>query len=203
MYFFTVPDILKKIYGKNITWKMDPSEKSIWLTFDDGPNPAVTPWVLDILKKYDAKATFFCLGKNVESNPEIFKTIIREGHSVGNHSYSHKNGWCTHSNVYIADVEKCNQYVNAKFFRPPYGKLKPSQLQQLKQKYSIILWSLISGDFDINLKKEKCLDAVLNYTKSGTIIVFHDSLKAKEKLEFVLPKFLEHFKNLGYTFPAL
>jgi peptidoglycan/xylan/chitin deacetylase (PgdA/CDA1 family) len=203
MYFFSTLKILKKFYSKNIIWEMNAAEKSIWLTFDDGPDPVVTPWVLEELKKYKAKATFFCLGKNVESHPEIYESIIKEGHSVGNHSYDHKNGWRTLTKDYIADIEKCSHFVTSGLFRPPYGKIKPSQFNKLKQKYDIVLWSLMSGDFDINLSKEKCLDIVLSYTKNGTIILFHDSPKAKEKLEFVLPKFLEHFSNLGYSFPAL
>jgi len=203
MYFFSTPFILKKSFRKSIVWEMDNAEKSIWLTFDDGPDPLVTPFVLEELKKYNAKATFFCLGKNVEAHPETFELIRKYGHKIGNHSYSHKNGWVTCAKKYIADVEKGNTIIQSQLFRPPYGKIKPSQLSQLKKKYTIVLWSLMGGDFDINLTKEKCLDIVLSYTKSGTIIVFHDNLKAKEKLFFVLPKFLEHFNNLGYSFNAL
>jgi len=203
MYFFSTPLIFKKGFGKNIVWEKRNAEKSIWLTFDDGPDPLVTPFILEELKKYNAKATFFCLGKNVESNPEIFEMISKYGHKVGNHSYSHFNGWATDSKKYIADVESCNLLVKSKLFRPPYGKIKLSQFRKLKEKYTIVLWSLMSGDFDINISKEKCLDVVLSQAKNGSIVVFHDSLIAKEKLEFILPKFLEHFNNLGYSFCEL
>ena len=203
MYFFSTPLFLKKGFGKNIVWEKRNAKKSIWLTFDDGPDTLVTPFVLGELKKYNAKATFFCLGKNVEAHPEIFEMISKDGHKIGNHSYSHINGWATDSKKYIADVEMCNSLVKSELFRPPYGKIKLSQLRKLKEQYTIVLWSLMSGDFDINISKEKCLDVVLSHSKNGSIIVFHDSLKAKEKLEFVLPKFLEHFNNLGYSFLGL
>ena len=203
MYFFSTPLFFKKSFRKNILWEKSNAEKRIWLTFDDGPNPLVTSFVLEELKKHNAKATFFCLGKNVEAHPEIYKMICNDGHKIGNHSYSHINGWTTHSKKYIADVEKCNSLIKSKLFRPPYGKIKPSQYRKLKERYTIVLWSLISGDFDLNITKEKCLNVVLSNAKNGSIIVFHDSLKAKAKLEFVLPKFLEHFSNLGYTFCEL
>jgi len=203
MYFFVTPNILKKFYNKDIVWEIDSAEKNIWLTFDDGPEPSVTPFVLNELSKYNAKATFFCLGKNVEANPEIYQRILDAGHSIGNHSYSHKKGWATHTQEYIDDVEKCRLLVKSSLYRPPYGKLKPSQLHRLMQNYSVIMWSLISGDFDYKLKKEKCLDILLKNTKKGSIVVFHDSLKAKEILEYVLPKFLEHFFNKGYSFHSI
>jgi peptidoglycan-N-acetylglucosamine deacetylase len=203
MYFFSTPYFIKKFFRKNIVWEKDPSENSIYLTFDDGPEASVTPWVLEELKKYDAKATFFCLGKNADANPELLETIMQEGHMLGNHSYSHCNGWDTPTHDYIADVEKCNQIIKSDLFRPPYGKIKLSQLRQLKKKYSIMMWSLMSGDFDSGISREKCLDTILNKTKPGTIIIFHDSLKAKEKLEYVLPRYLQHFKEKGYRFPVL
>ncbi len=203
MYFFVIPNILKKFYKKDIVWEMDSSEKRIWLTFDDGPEPEVTPFVLDELKKYNAKATFFCLGKNVETYPETYQMILNAGHSTGNHSYSHKNGWVTNKQEYVNDVEKCRLLVKSSLYRPPYGKIKPSQLNHLRKEYSIIMWSLISGDFDKELKKEKCLDILLKNTKKGSIVVFHDSLKAKEKLKYVLPKFLEHFSGKGYSFHSI
>lgn len=203
MYLFSTPDILKKIYPKHVVWEIKTFEKAIYLTFDDGPIPEVTPWVLDILEKYQAKATFFCLGKNVNNNPGLYKMLMNAGHSTGNHSYSHLNGWKTHTKNYIEDVEQCSRFVFSSLFRPPYGKFKPSQLRLLKNKYTFILWSLISGDFDPFLDKEKCLETILKNTYSGSIVVFHDSLKAKEKLQYVLPKFLEHFTKHGYSFLSL
>jgi len=203
MYLFSTPNILKKLYPKHAVWEIKTPEKAIYLTFDDGPIPEVTPWILDILEKYQAKATFFCLGKNVNNNPALYKMLTDAGHSIGNHSYGHPNGWKTHTKNYIEDVEQCSSLVISSFFRPPYGKIKLSQFRLLKRKYTFIMWSVMSGDFDPLLDKEKCLEKILKNTSNGSIVVFHDSLKAKEKLQYVLPKFLEHFTNLGYSFLPL
>jgi peptidoglycan/xylan/chitin deacetylase (PgdA/CDA1 family) len=176
----------------------------LYLSFDDGPNSGVTPWVLDTLKKYNAKATFFCIGKKVETNPEIYSQILAQGHSVGNHSYSHPNGWKTGFKKYIEDVGRCAKSVNSRLFRPPYGRIGLRQMSALQKKnYQIVLWDVLSGDFDPKLSKEQCLKNVLQNSKNGSIIVFHDSEKAFEKLSFVLPLILEHFLNLGFEFKAI
>jgi peptidoglycan/xylan/chitin deacetylase (PgdA/CDA1 family) len=203
MYLVSTPRIVKKILRSDFVWEVKTNEKALWLTFDDGPEPTVTPWVLAELKKYNAKATFFCLGKNVESNPEIFQNILNDGHSVGNHTYNHMKGWHSHTGAYIRDIEKCSELVKTSLFRPPYGKIKPSQFRRLKKNYQVVMWSLLSGDFDIKLEKEKCLDMVLKNTKAGNIIVFHDSLKAKEKLMFVLPELLKYYSEQGFSFLPL
>jgi peptidoglycan-N-acetylglucosamine deacetylase len=203
MYLVSTPRIVKKILRSDFLWEVKTTEKALWLTFDDGPEPTVTPWILEELKKYNAKATFFCLGKNVENNPEIFQTILNEGHSIGNHTFNHMKGWHSHTSVYIRDVEKCSELVKTCLFRPPYGKIKPSQFRRLKKNYQIVMWSLLSGDFDIKLDKEKCLESVLHNTKAGNIIVFHDSLKAKEKLMHVLPEVLKYFSEQGFSFLPL
>ena len=203
MYLFSTPRIIKKLLGKNLVWEMNKEGKTIYLTFDDGPEPEVTPWVLETLRKYNAKATFFCLGKNAENHPAIVETIIRSGHTVGNHTYCHLKGWKTDTSLYIADIEKCDSILKTPFFRPPYGKIKPSQLRLLKGKYKVIMWTLLTCDFDASLDKDKCLDVVLKKTKSGSIIIFHDSLKAREKLQYVLPRLLEHFSKEGYDFLPL
>ncbi|NTW31526.1 MAG: polysaccharide deacetylase family protein [Bacteroidetes bacterium] len=200
MYFFLIPFLFKKIFHKTMVWEMSSSEKTIYLTFDDGPEPSVTPEILEILYGYNAKATFFCVGNNAKNNPDIFEMLVKSGHSVGNHTYNHLNGWNTETEKYLEDVEKCNKIVKSNLFRPPYGKLKLSQLRKLKNNYSIIMWSLICGDFDKNVSKEKCLEILLKNTRSGSIVVLHDSLKAKEKVLYALPIFLEHFTKLGYTF---
>ena len=179
---------------------MENDRNAIWLTFDDGPEPSVTPWVLETLEKYRAKATFFCVGNNAAKHPSIIENILKAGHAVGNHTYNHLNGWQTDTQVYLSDIEKCDSILNTPLFRPPYGKIKPLQLRQLKEKYSIIMWSLITYDFDADLDKEKCLENVLNKTKNGSIVVFHDSLKAKERMQFVLPRMLEYFSKKEYNF---
>lgn len=203
MYFFTTPPVIRKMYPDGTVWEMDSNEKTLWLTFDDGPVPEVTPIVLELLKEYNAKATFFCVGNNVEKHPSVFEMIIKDGHSVGNHTFNHKNGWKTITKEYLEDVEKCDSRVNSKLFRPPYGKLKLSQLRRLKQKYTVVMWSVLSGDFDINQEKEKCLEIVINYARNGSIICFHDSLKAKDKMLYVLPGLLGKFSQQGYAFKAI
>jgi len=203
MYFFSTPFLIKKIFRKNIIWEINSSQKTIYLTFDDGPDTLTTPKVLEILDKYNAKATFFCIGKKFEDNPDIDKMLIKSGHSIGNHSYSHPKGWNTETKRYIEDVEKCSKIVKSTLFRPPYGKIKLSQIRNLKRNYSIIMWSLLCGDFDKKISNEKCLDVLLKKTQNGSIVVLHDSSKTEEKLFYVLPKFLEHFTKLGYSFQSI
>ena len=182
---------------------MRTEEKKIWLTFDDGPIPGVTPWVLDVLDEYDAKATFFCVGENVVKHEKIFHSIIEKGHAVANHSYHHLNGWRTSNEIYFEDVERCNGLLRSKLFRPPYGKLRPSQYMNLGEKYSIVMWDVLTGDFDTKITREKCLENALQYSRPGSIVLFHDSLKARERMQYALPKFLEHFKKDGFSFERL
>jgi peptidoglycan/xylan/chitin deacetylase (PgdA/CDA1 family) len=191
MYFFSTPSIVKKTHSKNFVWDLHSDTKAIYITFDDGPNPETTPWILNELKKYSAKATFFCLGKNIEEHPSVFNSIVDDGHAFGNHTYSHYNGWKIDTSKYLEDIAKCNQLINSNLFRPPYGRIKPSQVRQLKKTYSIIMWSLMSGDFDKKLDKDKCLESLLTNSKSGDIVVFHDSLKAKENIQYILPRYLK------------
>jgi len=200
---FSIPYIIKLLFRKSVIWEQAGNRKAIYLTFDDGPEPSVTPWVLEILEQYQAKATFFCLGKNAEKHPAIIENIIGSGHTIGNHTYCHLKGWKTATALYLDDVEKCNLILKTPLFRPPYGKIKPTQLRRLKRKYQIIMWSLISRDFDPKLEKEKCLEVVLKNTKCGSIIVFHDSLKAQEKLRYVLPLVLKEFSKKGFVFLPL
>ncbi len=203
MYLVKSPWWLKVIYSK-LVWQMPRDEKTIYLTFDDGPHTNATPFVLEILEQHKAKATFFCIGKNVVNQPEIFTKIIENGHAIGNHTHHHLNGWKTNDNGYLGDISQAKVNIGSTLFRPPYGRIKKSQINALiQQGFSIIMWSVLSGDFDKNLSKEKCLKNVLSNTTNGSIVVFHDSEKAFEKLHYCLPKVLAHFTQLGYQFKAL
>lgn len=199
MYFVRTPQFIQNLFP-NFTWKMNTQEKQLFLTFDDGPTPEVTPWVLEQLEQYNAKATFFCLGNQIEQNPTLLQRVIDAGHSIGNHSFNHVNGWTTENRPYFLNVKKGAKLTDTDLFRPPYGRLKPKQAQFLLRHYRIVMWDVMSGDFDANISKEQCLTNVLNNVVNGSIVVFHDSLKAQEKLEYVLPKVLEHFSAKGYSF---
>lgn len=209
-YLFKTPHFVFRIFP-NYLWKKSRDQKVIYLTFDDGPTPEVTEWVLDMLEKYNAKATFFCIGKNVVANPEICASIMAQHHTIGNHTYSHLNGWKTNFKTYIEDIKKAGAILNktqkegsALFFRPAYGKITRKQSKYLRKLgYKIVMWDILSGDFDVNLSPEKSLQKVIKHTSSGSIVVFHDSNKAKKTLQYVLPKALEYWKNKGYKFLAI
>ena len=187
----------------NYTWRIPTREKVLYLTFDDGPIPAVTPWVLEQLEAFQAKATFFCVGDNIRKHPEVFNQVVEKGHAVGNHTFNHLNGWQTENISYFHNVRHCANMVHSVLFRPPYGRLKPKQAQFLQRHYRIVMWDVLSGDFDPKLSEEQCLANVLNNAENGSIIVFHDSLKAEDKLHYVLPKVLEYFAEQGYVFGKL
>jgi len=206
-YFVKTPWWLKKIYSSYV-WSIDTKEKILYLSFDDGPHPVATPFVLDELKKYHAKATFFCIGKNVVAEPAIYKRILDEGHTVGNHTYSHFNGWKTKDDVYLDDVREAGKFIDSVMFRPPYGRIKSFQAKNIKSVLSrrvvkIIMWDIISGDFDSTLNSNQCLQNVILNAKSGSIVVFHDSEKAFSRLQFVLPGVLQYFGKKGYRFERL
>ena len=212
MYLAYSPFWLRWFY-RDLTWHKSRSNKCIYITFDDGPIPVVTPWVLNILKQFNVKATFFCIGDNVAKHPDIYRQILADGHSVGNHTFNHLNGWKTGDKAYLENIEQCKELVQSNLFRPPYGRIKKSQISNLKSQISnlkspisnlqIIMWDVLSGDFDINLSPEKCLNNVLKHSRNGSIIVFHDSLKAFERLEYALPLALENLKKKGYNFSKL
>ncbi len=205
----TTPKLLKKTFP-SLVWEFLAKSKSIYLTFDDGPTPEITEWTLDILKQFDAKATFFCIGKNVEEHPEIFNNIITDGHAIGNHTYNHLKGWKTKTDDYVNNILKTQKVLfNQKsksvgLFRPPYGQIKPKQIKELSQLgFKIIMWSVLSIDYDITVSKEKCLKNVIDNTASGDIVVFHDSIKASKNLQYALPKVLEYFSEKGYVFKRI
>ncbi len=178
-------------------------EKVIYLTFDDGPIPEITPWVLTMLNNFNAKATFFCIGENVEKNASIYQSILQNGHAVGNHTQTHRNGWYTLLHDYLSDVSKCELVVKSTLFRPPYGKLKPLQLRALKKKYKIIMWSFLTCDYLKNLDHESVFEEMKDKIVSGDIVVFHDSLKAEKNMKRLLPKVLEYFSQQGFSFQAI
>ena len=203
MYLVRTPWFLKKVYSSYF-WNINTQDKIIYLTFDDGPHPTITNFVLDTLKFYNAKATFFCIGKNVDLYPNTYSKIIQQGHSVGNHTQSHLNGWKTLDQDYLNNIEEAALKIDSKLFRPPYGRITRFQAKLLMHaKYKIIMWDVLSGDFDISLSKEKCSEDVILATQPGSIVVFHDSEKAMPRLEYVLPKMLNFFNNKGYKFDAI
>ncbi|MFT5231878.1 MAG: peptidoglycan/xylan/chitin deacetylase (PgdA/CDA1 family) [Saprospiraceae bacterium] len=204
------PKLVHWLFPKRV-WAFSRSQPTVYLTFDDGPIPEVTPWVLDLLRKYDARATFFCIGENIMKHPEIATQILAEGHRISNHTFYHKNGWKTSYTDYLKDFEKFNsefRILNSELkksaitipFRPPYGKMTSRQARAiLKKGHDIIMWDVLSGDYDENISEATCLKNVLNHIKKGSIIVFHDSLKAEKNLRYALPKVLEYIKNRGWN----
>ena len=206
MSFWTKTNYLVKKIFRNYLWEIPNSDKKIYLTFDDGPTPEITEWTLQQLKKYNAKATFFCIGKNIEKYPDIFKKVIEDGHAIGNHTFNHLNGWKTPSEDYIENTTLCQSKICSQqsavcsLFRPPYGKMKLSQSKRLRKLgFKIIMWDVLSEDFNTKITPEKCLKNVIENVQSGSIIVFHDSKKAFANLEYTLPKTLEFLKEKGFN----
>jgi len=202
MYLTKTPHVIQNLLP-GLVWHIPVQEKQIYLTFDDGPVPEVTPWVLDQLAAFNAKATFFCVGDNVSKHPKIHDRLIDEGHKVGSHTYNHLSGWGTENISYFHNVRRGAQLIKSGLFRPPYGRLKPSQIPFLSRHYNIIMWDVLSGDFDPKISDQQCLENVLHNTVSGSIIVFHDSIKAQAKLHYVLPRVLKHFAEAGFSFHAI
>lgn len=220
MYFVKAPRWLKLLYS-NFVWEIpvEKDEKILYLTFDDGPHPVATPFVLDTLKKYNAKATFFCIGNNVVTYPDIYKRSIEEGHTIGNHTYNHLNGWKVKDKEYVDDILKAAEVIDSKLFRPPYGritkfqsavltgKLKNTSAENLITKaggkFKIIMWSVLAGDWDNKITNEKCYENIVLHAKPGSIIVFHDSVKALERMQYALPKVLAYYQQQGYVFKSL
>lgn len=202
MYLSRTPEFVKNAFP-HFTWNIPTSSKELFLTFDDGPVPGITEFVLETLQKYKAKATFFCVGSNIEQHPEIFRRLEKEGHTVGSHSFDHLSGWTTDNETYFENVYSAAQLVNSKMFRPPYGRIKMSQAKDISKELKIIMWDVMSGDFDQNISVQKCFDNVVNNVKNGSIIVFHDSYKSEHIIRQVLPKVLAVLSERGYEFKSL
>ncbi len=190
------PEIIKKLYP-NLIWELEPEENELYLTFDDGPCPDTTLWVLDQLDSYGAKATFFCIAKNAEMYPEIYGEILRRGHAVGNHSYSHVKGWGMPAVDYMKDVDMASGIIHSNLYRPPYARITPSQARMIVERYKIVMWSVLSRDYNRHISRRKCLKNVLPYLSPGVIVVFHDSRKCARNLRYALPRVLEAIYGSG------
>lgn len=201
-YFVKTPKLLHSLY-RDAVWFLPNSNNKIHLTFDDGPVPDITSKCLDILKEHKVSATFFCVGENISKNPELFTRILDEGHAVGNHSYNHLKGWKTDNSTYYENVQKCADQINSSLFRPPYGKIKRSQLKHLRNQYKIIMWDVLSADFDPKVSVEQCINNVTENTESGSIIVMHDNEKCGNKMLEALPTIIQKLKDSGFTFDVL
>jgi peptidoglycan-N-acetylglucosamine deacetylase len=199
-YLVKTPWWLKMIY-RQCLWEMPAAGNKVYLSFDDGPHEQATPFILDTLKQHHAKASFFCIGKNVAANPGIFQRILEEGHAVGNHSYQHKNGWKVSNEEYYDDIAKAKELIGSNLFRPPYGKIRYAQIDHLKRKMQLqtVMWTVLSGDFDPVLSGADCLENVIRNMLPGSIILFHDSAKAYEKVIYALPLVLKEIKNRGWV----
>ncbi len=203
MNLYSAPFWLRAVYPKGLKWQVATKRKEVFLTFDDGPIPEVTPKVLEILEKYNIKATFFCVGENVQKNPKVYTMIQEAGHTVGNHTFHHVKAWKTEYASYLAEVEQCGKLVNSKLFRPPHGQINPKLARQLGKKYTIYMWTALTADYDKTLSGKQCLAKAIKHTKPGSIIVFHDSLKARERMEYALPLYIEYCLGQGYSFGVL
>lgn len=200
---FGTPYWLRMLGGSGLIWEIPGAGKSLYLTFDDGPGPETTPHILEMLRHYGVKATFFCVGENVVKYPGLYAGILAAGHATGNHGYNHLKGWKTATRRYVENAEQCSKVVESNLFRPPYGKMTGAQRRALKNKYDIIMWTVLSRDYDAKVNRERCLERSWKYTRPGAIIVFHDHLKSMDKVNYVIPGYLERALAEGYNFKLI
>ncbi len=194
---------LVRIFYRKALWRVDTTEKIVYLTFDDGPIPEITPWVIRLLKDENIKASFFCVGENVQKYPEVFQQVLEEGHSAGNHTFNHMQGLKSENNDYITNIEKADKLIGTSLFRPPHGFLKRSQYHLLREKYRIVMWDVLSRDFDHRISATKVYNNVMNFVRPGSVIIFHDSLKAEENMKKALPEVIRSLKKQGYRFEVI
>ncbi len=190
--------LFTRVLPSELMWQVKTDEKVVYLTFDDGPIPELTEEILQILSKYNAKATFFCVGENVARNPEIYAKILEQGHATGNHTHRHLKGWSTGFKEYLEDVETAGKYIKSTLFRPPYGLITYKQAKMLSKDYRVVMWSVLTKDYDPSVSKEACLASAVQGTWPGAIIVFHDNIKARERVVYALPRYLEHLEKEGF-----
>lgn len=204
-YWVKTPRWLKNLLPKGMVWEM-PDTDAVYLTFDDGPHPEITPWVLEELSRHDAKATFFCVGNNVARHPEVYAMLLAAGHATGNHTYNHLNGWKSRNDHYLKNITQADNHIHSRLFRPPYGRIKLSQYRKLMRRHpdwTVYMWDILSGDFDQNITAEQCLKNVLEHLRPGSIVVMHDSQKAGGHMMAMLPGVLQYCKQKGWKMKAL
>jgi peptidoglycan/xylan/chitin deacetylase (PgdA/CDA1 family) len=190
--------IFTYVLPASLLWQVKTDDKSVYLTFDDGPIPELTEQILAILKKYNARATFFCVGENVKRYPDLYRRILEEGHATGNHTHHHLKGWSTNYNDYIDDIREAGTFIDSGFFRPPYGLMTYKQARSLSKEFKVVMWSVLTKDYDPAVSREECLQTAIAGIRPGAIIVFHDNLKAKDKVLYALPQLLEQMEKDGY-----
>ena len=199
MFIEQVPGFVRRLFPKAL-WRMNPDEKAVYLTFDDGPIPVITPWVVDLLGQHNIKATFFMVGDNVRKHPQEYQLVVDAGHKVGNHTFNHLKGLFTDTCDYIGNVEKANEFMHSNLFRPPHGLLRRSQYKELSKHYRFIMWDLVTRDYSKRLNGEEVLAIVKRLVRNGSIITFHDSLRSEENLKYALPRAIEWLQGQGYSF---
>ncbi len=199
MFNYTIPLWLQSLIPY-LTWKVKTNRRVVYFTFDDGPHPSITPWVMEQLDRYNAKATFFCVGENIKKFPETYQILVDNGHSIGNHTFNHLNGWKTGTKDYLENVKKFDQVAKTRFFRPPYGRIKPAQIWGMRKDYQIIMWDILTGDYNRKLNPEVMFHKVSGHIKPGSVVLLHDSEKAEPSLKIILPLLLEYCKQKDFTF---
>jgi peptidoglycan/xylan/chitin deacetylase (PgdA/CDA1 family) len=205
-YWVKTPTWLRKLFPRELIWEMPKDDNTVYITFDDGPNPNTTSIILEQLRQYNAKATFFCVGNNVYKCPELYQQLLEEGHVTGNHTFDHKNGMKMHADAYLADINKAAQYIDSRLFRPPYGRMRWPQVRRLlagDPSWKIYMWNVLSADFDRNITPERCLQNVIKHVQPGSIVIFHDSDKASERMRYALPRVLAYCQEQGWAMKVL